>query len=297
MWTFTGGCHYSRGCTHFQHHCGDCLYLRFPGKNDLSFRVLDRKKRSFPTDIQYVTCSAWLRDTARSSALLREAAIQAIPNPIDTAVFKPSDVSAREQFKSELGMQKGAFALLFAAMKISEERKGFQYLSQALDMIKAQHPDLAIEIVVMGKSEIEPLMTLPYPVHLLGMIQEAADLSLVYGACDVFVIPSLEDNLPNTVMESLACGTPVVGFDTGGIPEMVEHEKEGVIVAQKDSQGLANGIARILQSTEAEMQQWRNAAREKVLTHYDEAIVARRYQQVYEDLMGKTKNINELQHP
>jgi glycosyltransferase involved in cell wall biosynthesis len=297
MWTFTGGCHYSRGCTHFKNNCGNCPYLRFSSKNDLSFRVLNRKKRLFPADIQYVTCSAWLRNTARTSALLREAAIQAIPNPIDTAVFKPSDVTAREQFKSELGMQKGAFALLFAAMKISEERKGFQYLSQALDLIKAQHPDLAIEIVVMGKSEIEPLMTLPYPVHLLGMIQEAADLSLVYGACDVFVIPSLEDNLPNTVMESLACGTPVVGFDTGGIPEMVEHEKEGIIVPQKDSKELAEGIARILQSTETEMQEFRTAARQKVISNYDESIVAHLYQQVYESLIDKNKIINELQRP
>lgn len=287
MWTFTGGCHYSRGCDHFKNSCGNCPYLRFPANKDLSYRVLNRKKRLFPADIQYVTCSAWLRDTAHTSALLREAAVQAIPNPIDTTVFKPSDTTAREKFKSELGMQPGAFALLFAAMKISEERKGFQYLAEALDMIKAAHPDCAIEIVVMGKSEIEPLMSLPYPVHLLGMIQNPEDLSLVYGACDVFVIPSLEDNLPNTVMESLACGTPVVGFDTGGIPEMVGHESEGIIVPQKDSKGLAEGIVRVLNSGAQATEAYRKAARAKVMTHYTEAIVARKYLDLYENMLGK----------
>ncbi|MBU6343531.1 MAG: glycosyltransferase, partial [Bacteroidetes bacterium] len=147
-------------------------------------------------------------------------------------------------------------------------------------ILKEKQPNLPVEIVVMGKSEIEPLMLLPYPVHLLGMIQKPEDLAMVYGACDVFVIPSLEDNLPNTVMESLACGLPVAGFDTGGIPEMVRAGLEGEIVPQKDAEALANGIAQILGK-----ESYRTAARLKAEQCYAEPIVAQQYIHLYKSLI------------
>lgn len=280
MWTFTGGCHYSRGCMHFEESCGNCAYLRWQSPSDLSHRIWKKKTAKYPSDIQYVTCSAWLQKVALQSSLLRHSVVRNIPNPIDIQVFKPSNLAERNRFKSELGMQDGAFALLFVAMKVSETRKGFAYLAESLAILKEKQPNLPVEIVVMGKSEIEPLMLLPYPVHLLGMIQKPEDLAMVYGACDVFVIPSLEDNLPNTVMESLACGLPVAGFDTGGIPEMVSAGLEGEIVPQKDAEALANGIAQILGK-----ESYRTAARLKAEQCYAEPIVAQQYIHLYKSLI------------
>ncbi len=284
MWAFTGGCHYSRGCEHFIYACGNCQYLRRPEPHDLSHRVWLRKKDHFPAGIQFVTCSEWLAGVARSSGLLRDYQIRAIPNPIDTEVFRPLSDATRADYKIQKGISTGAFVLLFVAMNVNEARKGFSFLSEALQYLHTQKPDLQLEILVLGKSDPEVMKALPYPVHALGLVRDPVDMSRAYGAADVFVIPSLEDNLPNTVMESLACGTPVAGFNTGGIPEMTGHMKEGYIAPQADSKGLANGIYTILKG-EKPLDDFRKAARKKVEEHYSNKIVAARYTGLYQEVL------------
>lgn len=280
MWAFTGGCHYSQGCEHFKNTCGDCPFLKNPAPDDLSNHVWRRKRELFPKNIQFVTCSEWLAGVALSSELLKKYPVTAIPNPIDTAVFKPLPESQRRAFRLEKGISPDAHVLLFVAMKVSEERKGFRFLQEALQMLKMQRPEFQLEILVLGKSEPETLASLPYPVHALGLVQDQAKLVQAYGAADVFAIPSLEDNLPNTVMESLACGTPVAGFATGGIPEMVGHLKEGFIAPQGDSQALAEGIFEILEG-KTSLEKYREAARLKVEKNYSNAVVAERYKALY----------------
>jgi glycosyltransferase involved in cell wall biosynthesis len=278
MWAFTGGCHYSGDCRRYEQGCGHCPYLRRPGTNDLSARIFQQKQQH-PAHIRFVTCSAWLRDVARSSALLRHFSVEAIPNPIDTTVYQPAESAAVQTFRRRLGIPESAFVLLFSAMKVSEERKGFLYLQEALHRLSAQVPAQALHLVVMGKSDPDALSALPYPVHALGMVSGDAQLAAVYAASDAFIIPSLEDNLPNTVMESLACGTPVVGFHTGGIPEMTGHLKEGFIAPQRDSAALAQGIQWVMNHPDPAG--LRAAARAKVKSHYAENIVAAQYKQTY----------------
>lgn len=284
MWAFTGGCHYSQGCEHFKNECGNCLFLKKTAKHDLSNRVWHRKQQFFPKNIQFVTCSEWLAAVAKSSSLLRDRPVAAIPNPIDTTIFKPSDEAERRAFRAEKGISLDAKVLLFAAMKVSEERKGFRFLLEALQILKTQHPDFQIEILVLGKAEAESLAALPYPAHALGLVQGEAELVRIYGSADVFAIPSMEDNLPNTVMESLACGTPVVGFQTGGIPEMVGHQQEGFIAPQKDSRMLATGIHWVTEN-KAQLENLRLAARRKVQKNYANGIVAGRYAELYSKLL------------
>ncbi|HRI61580.1 MAG TPA: glycosyltransferase family 4 protein [Saprospiraceae bacterium] len=286
MWAFTGGCHYSRGCEHFKNECGNCPFLKSPAPHDLSNRVWRRKQALFPKNIQFVTCSEWLAGVARSSGLLRNYPVTAIPNPIDTAIFKPLTEAERLAFRSKKGISPKARVLLFAAMKVSEERKGFRYLLGALQILKAQQPDFQLEILVLGKAEPEALAALPYPVHALGLVQEQSQLVQAYGAADVFAIPSLEDNLPNTVMESLACGTPVAGFATGGIPEMVGHLQEGFIAPQGDSRALAEGVFEILEGKTG-LDKYREAARRKVEANYSNAVVAKRYSLLYESVLAQ----------
>ncbi len=280
MWAFTGGCHYSRGCDHFKNTCGNCPFLSHPAPGDLSNRIWRRKSRLFPRNLQFVTCSQWLAEVARSSGLLRDYRVTALPNPIDTTIFKPLTPPERERFRLKKGVAPGARLLLFAAMKVGEERKGFRYLLEALHVLKARHSGFQLEILVLGQADPEALQALPYPVHALGLLRDQEQLVRAYGAADLFVIPSLEDNLPNTVMESLACGTPVAGFATGGIPEMAGHRQEGFIAPQGDSASLAGGIFEMLHEP-AGLERYRLAARQKVEREYANAVVAQRYLDLY----------------
>lgn len=281
MWAFTGGCHYSGSCTNYLQACGNCPFLRRPGPNDLSHRVWHRKKQELPANMHFVTCSEWLAERARASALLRDYTIVSIPNPIDTTAFAPSSAEERLQFRRQHGIGEASLLVLFVAVKVQDERKGFRFLQQALSELKAKHSDLNLELLVLGHSRQEDMAALPYPAHLLGMVNDVKQLAKIYGAADVFAIPSLEDNLPNTVMEALACGTPVVGFETGGIPEMVEHRQNGFIAAQGDSAGLAAGIAWVGENREP----LREAARKKAMQAYTNTVVAQRYLALYRQLL------------
>ncbi len=284
MWAFTGGCHYSGECTNYLRACGDCPFVKNPGPADLSHRVWQRKSQQFPENLHIVASSDWLAECARSSSLLRDRPVHSIPIPVDTQVFTPATPERRQQFREAHGIAPGKIILLFVAIKVSETRKGFQYLKAALDRLRVEHPALDLEVVVLGNSDPAIAEALPYPVHALGMVREAARMAQVYAAADVFVIPSLEDNLPNTVLESLACGTPVAGFDTGGIPQMVGHQREGFIAPRADSAALADGIRWVVQGP-VPLAALRQAARQKAETHYANSVVAKQYLRLYEDLL------------
>jgi glycosyltransferase involved in cell wall biosynthesis len=284
MWAFTGGCHYSGTCTRYEQACGHCPFLKNPGPTDLSHRIWQRKQRQLPSNLHFVASSDWLAECARSSSLLRNYPVHSIPIPVDTQVFAPATPEGRQRFRATHGIAPDRIILLFVAIKVSEPRKGFHHLREALQMLRATRPGLALDVVVLGNSDPVIAQALPYPVHALGMVRDEAQLAQIYGAADVFVIPSLEDNLPNTVLEALACGTPVAGFSTGGIPQMVDHEQQGFIAPQADSKALAEGIRWIVQGPVplAALQQ---AARRKAETHYANAVVAKRYLTLFEGLL------------
>jgi glycosyltransferase involved in cell wall biosynthesis len=150
-----------------------------------------------------------------------------------------------------------------------------------LNWLKQNHPELPLELLVLGKADPSELTALPYPIHALGLVTDPKKLVKAYGMADVFVIPSLEDNLPNTVMESLACGTPVAGFTTGGIPEMVKDGYNGHLASQRDSQGLAIAIKKIVESENVQ-KRLRTHAREWVEQHYHPKVVVDQYIKVYQ---------------
>jgi len=129
--------------------------------------------------------------------------------------------------------------VLFGAFGGTEDpRKGFTYLRDTFKLL----PDSSdIELVVFGSNQAEEL-DINLPVHQIGRLQDVVSMVLLYSACDVFALPSLQDNLPNTLLESLACGTPCVAFDTGGISDIIQHQQNGYLATFKDTQDLANGI-------------------------------------------------------
>ena len=287
MWVFTGGCHYSRECTNYERNCGNCVqFLKNSSENDLSHQVWERKKEIFSkANVTIVTCSEWLAQKARESSLLKDKTIVSIPNPIDTDVFRPIEKSvAREYFK----LLPDKKYILFGAVKISDARKGFAYFAEAISIINQQLiinniDSDNIEVLIFGQAQAADFEGLPFKVNILGKLSDSETIATAYSAASVFVSPSIEDNLPNTIMESMACGTPVVGFEVGGIPEMIDHEKSGYLAKYKSSEDLAKGIYWILFN--ADYQLLANNSRQKVLDNYSEKVVAEKYKKVYQSLI------------
>ena len=277
MWPFTGGCHYPGNCNHFKDSCGNCPFLRNPAVNDLSNQLNNKKHKLFENypEIIFVSCSEWLARSARESGILKNHRIEVIPNTIDINAFSPGEkLSAREK----LGIEKNKFIILFGAANINDKRKGFSYLSDALARLKSGFPSDAadIELMVFGKSGNH----LPegYHVYNQNIVSSESALAEIYRAADVFVLPSLEDNLPNTIMESLACGTPVVAFNSGGIPEMINHLQNGYLAEFMNTDDLVKGILWIKNHQGEDLS---NSSRNKVLTNYHPEIISAAYTKLY----------------
>ncbi|MDI9879545.1 glycosyltransferase family 4 protein [Flectobacillus longus] len=284
MWAFTGGCHYSGTCESYQQVCGNCEhFLKKPSADDLSHQVWLQKKALFEQmDLTLVACSEWLAEKARQSSLLQGKKVISIPNPVDTKLFYPRN---KTEARQQLNLAQNKQYILFAAMKISDTRKGFQYFEKAIQHLITQNPSLkdSVELLVMGQAQEADFVNIPCKVNVLGRLFDLSKIATTYSAADVFVIPSLEENLPNTIMEAMACGTPVVGFETGGIPEMIEHLQTGYVAKAPSAEDLANGIVHILQHPNYE--DLCKQARSKVESEYAEAVVAKRYETLYQSLL------------
>lgn len=263
MWAFTGGCHHSGACEHFQQSCGDCKFLKNPHPSDLSHRMWEAKKTEFASkNLHIITCSDWLGNRAKQSSIFGSHSIQTIPNAIDTEFFSPNDATG-------LGLDPNKKYVLFVAMRVNAPAKGFHLLKEALHYLDAA----TTELLIVGGEMTEKL---PLKAHNFGQISDPAKMRDIYAAADVFVTPSLEENLPNTIMEAMACGTACVGFEVGGIPEMIEHEVTGYVAKAFDPKDLAKGINWCLQSTSSG-----SKSRERALGLYDQSIVAQQHLDYY----------------
>ena len=282
LWPATAICHYPAGCERYQSGCQDCPMIQKNPIIDLAATVFKRKGRIGLSTIHFVGCSQWITKEAKKGAWLKEAEFTSIPNPIDISVFKPmGKAEARKRF----GLPEHTFLLLFAAAKLSDTRKGAAFLIEACERLQKKFPN-PIEIVLMGSSPEELISGFPVKVNPLGYISDPASMVAAYASADLFVIPSLEDNLPNTIMEAMACGTPCVGFDTGGIPEMIDHKKNGYIARYKDAEDLAAGIEWVL--TNQTSLSLGEACVDKVRTSYQESVVAGLYTGLYNRLVKKS---------
>ncbi len=262
MWAFTGGCHHSGTCENFQQNCGDCKFLKNPGANDLSHQLWKEKKNGFSDkNLNIITCSDWLGGRAKQSSILGNHTIKTIPNTIDTEFFSPN--------ANSLGLDSNKKYVLFVAMRVNAPAKGFHLLKEALQFLDP----LTTELLIVGGEMTDEL---PLKAHNFGQITDPAKMRDIYAAADVFVTPSLEENLPNTIMEAMACGTACVGFEVGGIPEMIEHKKTGYVAQAFDSADLATGINWCLASKTAGVK-----SRERALELYNQTTVAQQHLAYY----------------
>lgn len=280
MWAFTGGCHYDEGCGRYAGGCGRCPVLGSRSVSDLSSAGWRRKQRSYlDLALTVVTPSRWLGELAAASPLLGRFPVNVIPNPIDTALFAPADRAAARQ---ALGLPADRRIILFGALRAtSETRKGFRHLEAALRKLAALRPELKPLAVVFGADRPAQPPDLGIECHFAGTLTDDSALARLYSAADVLVAPSTQENLSNAVLESLACGTPVAAFDIGGMPDMIEHQRNGYLARSLDADDLAHGISWILED-ETRRRALSDRARNKVLEEFESSKIARRYLELYE---------------
>ncbi|WP_148479392.1 glycosyltransferase family 4 protein [Parabacteroides johnsonii] len=280
MWPCTGICHHARDCEKFQMICESCFFLKSKGK-DLSTSVFDKKLSLYKeANITFVGCSRWLSGKAKKSYLLRDKTVLSIPNPIDTEVYHPMD---QDMTRELLGLPSGKRLLLFGALNVTDKRKGIDYLIEALRKIEKQD----VELVVFGQAKDDIRGLFPVSIHSMGYLSDESKIVALYNAVDMFITSSLEENLPNTIMESMACGTPCVGFEIGGIPEMIDHKINGYVASYKDASDLANGIRWVLEHED--QQALSDACVKKVQENYTEEVVAKQYMALYKRLLHQKK--------
>ena len=272
MWPFTGICHHAEECTKYTTGCHDCPLLPKRGCTDLAKKTFERKLSVLSqADITFVGCSRWLADLCGKSKIAKGHKVVSIPNPIDTAAYAPMDKAA---IRRKLGLPADKKLILFCSVKTTDIRKGMQYFQESCRILK-ETASADIEVLILGKNGDVLGATLPLPFHALGYVAEGLPLAEFYNAADVFVTPSLQENLPNTIMEAMSCGVPCVGFNIGGIPEMIDHMSNGYVAEYKSAEDFARGIRRVLEGPDyATMCQ---NARTKVLENYSEPVVARQY--------------------
>ena len=242
MWTITGGCHHSFACEKYKSGCYNCQIFPKNKKNDLSSKGFKKKLKLYSkyNNLYFISPSKWLYDCAKQSALTKDKPIFHIPNILDNTFFKPFDKKTAKQI---LNLNPNEIVIAFGAISIDSPYKGWYYLIKALKILSQEQDFKNISILIFGNGfKKEIAAEIPFKTRFTGHLSDEYSTVLVYNAADVFIAPSLADNLPTTILESLSCGTPVVGFNVGGIPDMIKHKENGYLAKYKDANDISEGI-------------------------------------------------------
>jgi glycosyltransferase involved in cell wall biosynthesis len=280
----TGGCHHAADCERFQCNCGMCPHLGSSIENDLSRQIWGRKRQSYDSiakeRVAFVAPSRWLAGKVKESSLGQGFRVGVIPNGLDMKIFKPRE---RRVAREALGLAPDSTYILFASYFSKDSYKGFPKLLEALQRLQI-FPGLSGLAVGLGESE--PTTCSPIPIKSLGFISSEEHMSLVYCAADLFVLPSMQDNFPNTAVEALACGVPTVAFHVGGIPEIVRNGGTGLTVSPGDSVALARAMDELLADPERRAVM-SSECRRVALEEYSLEVQAKRYCQLYEEMRAR----------
>ena len=283
MWPFTGGCHYSSDCDLYTDFCGSCPQLQSNKDWDLSRWIWRRKAKAWKNlNLTVVTPSFWLAKCARESSLFRNRRVEVIPNGLDIDIYRPINKKiARELLKLPQDKQLVLFLSLRAT---SDKRKGFHLLQTALQELSKAGWKEKLEIMVVGGSKQENTLEFGFKSHYLGTMADDLTLALVYSAADIFIAPSIQDNLPNTVLEAISCGTPCVAFNIGGMPDMIEHRQNGYLAQPYKIDDIVQGIIWTLENKER-YQKLSYRAREKAEQEFTLEVQASRYLSLYKEIL------------
>jgi glycosyltransferase involved in cell wall biosynthesis len=292
MQPFTGGCHYDNGCGNFKNKCGACPQLLMAGPRDASHEILLKRLRALDSlensQLQIVTPSRWLAEQAKSSAAFSRFQVTVIPYGVDTTVFQPIE---KEAAREVLGLPKHKMLLLFVAESLANPRKGLRVLLEALNNCSLSSPQ-PFDLLTIGRSRISGPIPSGIKIHSLGSIADERLLAIAYSTADLFIIPSLEDNLPNTLLESIACGTPIVGFPIGGIPDVVRPGQSGWLADSVTPHSLALAISTATQtlSCDEEKIAFQKNCRELAVSEYSLNVQANNYLSLFTKLRLQATN-------
>ena len=285
MWAFTGGCHYSGECDRYRQSCGACPQLGSNRKWDLSRWIWQRKAKAWrDINLTVVTPSKWLADTAKSSSLFRKFPVEVIGNGIDPQLYQNHEPLIARKI---LNLPTDKKIVLFGALDSTQDkRKGFSLLLAALQSLQQLESSREVELVIFGASEPDNPVDFGFKAHYVGKLNDDVTLSLLYAAADVFVAPSIQDNLPNTVLEAMFCGTPCAAFKIGGIPDLIEHQQNGYLALPFSSEDLATGIHWIL-ADRARYQELSAKSRDRAIAKFSLDLQAQKYSRVFDNLYSK----------
>jgi glycosyltransferase involved in cell wall biosynthesis len=280
MNAFTGGCHYTGGCETFVSGCGACPALGSGSANDLAAQIFRRKRAAYglmpPQRLRVVTPSRWMAKEAARSALFGRLKISTIPYGLDTDVFVPrSKATAREVF----GVPPHGKAVFYISQSLTNHRKGMDLLVAALDGLGASSGVTLLSVGAGGAHRPSERH------HHLGEVKDSRLLSFAYAAADLLVCPTRDDNLPNVVLEAMACGVPVVAFDVGGLPDMVRPGKTGLLAPREDVRALRSAIETLLDNDGLRDEMARQC-RDVAVQEYRLELQAQRYRELYGEMLA-----------
>ena len=281
MWPFTGGCHYDNECGKYKTECTNCPMLKKNSK--LSERVFRRKKQTYSKikNLHVNGLSKWLANCASVSSLFSENTIHNIPNCIDVNQFSPI---SKEDAKKQLSFPENKKVILFGAVAATKDkRKGYDLLEKALLKINVKSDKI---LTVFGSDKKQRIKKNNFEFFYLGHISDPKQMQIIYSAADVIVIPSRQENLSNIVMEALSCGTPVVAFDIGGMPDFIVHKKNGYLAKNFDTTDLLNGIEWAINNDN--YKQISENARKTVKSKFESSIVAKQYIETYKNIIAES---------
>lgn len=243
MWNITGGCHHSFSCEKYKTEgCNNCPMFPADKKNDLSAKEFRKKMRLYSkyNNLFFVSPSKWLYDCAKESLLTKNKPVFYIPNILDKVLFKPADKTVARQI---LNVDTGETVIAFGAITVNSPYKGWTYLQKALELLSKDDSLKNISVLIFGSAYNKEIANaIPFKTRFMGYLLDEYSTSLVYNASDVFIAPSLAEAFGYVVMEALSCGTPVVGFNVGGIPDMIRHKENGYLAKYKDADDVSEGI-------------------------------------------------------
>ena len=289
-WPFTGGCHVPQECRRYMDSCGACPQLASGREHDLSRKVWNRKQKTWrQLSLALVAPSRWMARCAGDSSLFRGRRIEVIPNGLDLGFVRPID---KMEARRALGLPEDRRFVLFGAVRgLSDSNKGAQYLMPALGNLARAGLGQKVELLVFGRDIPDQKLDLGLPTRYLGYFQDQQDLNRLYSAADLFLAPSRQENLPCTVMEAMACGTPCVGFDVGGMPDLITHGVDGYLARPFSPESLAEGVAWVLGAA-AEHAPLQAACRSKIEEKFDIRLCAQRHFDLYGEMLAETGTLS-----
>ena len=291
MWALTGHCAYPYDCDRWKNGCYQCPLLRKVGRErvepkptilDGTRRVWNAKRDIYnQSQLHIVVNSTWMKKQVEESILGESLTLNVISNGVNLEIYRPIDqIHARKS----LGLPLKGKILLWAASEIDNFRKGFHIALEAIDKLQEIYSETPILITMGGCEDKDILKKVQNQVDF-GFVRDPEQQALIYSAADVFLCTTLADAQPQTALESLACGTPIITFEIGPMPEIVHEGKEGFIATDLTSQALCPAIIEFYNRREL-FPELRENCRKKAERLYNLDKQTDQYIDLYEKILG-----------